>query len=715
VWGGIECTVNRVGDNYFDQIARCGHVERIEDLDRFAELGIKAIRYPVLWERIAPDSLNDADWSWTDRALERLRELGIKPIVGLVHHGSGPAHTSLVDPAFAEELAAFAGRVARQFPWVDAYTPVNEPLTTARFSGLYGHWYPHGRDATTFLKCLLTECRATVLAMRAVRQVNPRARLIQTEDLGETHSSPRLQYQADFENERRWLSWDLLCGRVTSEHPLREYLRWEGIADAELDWFQDNPCPPDVLGLNYYVTSERYLDECTERYPPSQRGGNGRDSYVDVEAVRILEAGPTGVHPMLRQAWKRYRLPLAITEAHLGCTREEQLRWLRDVWEGACQARAEGIDVRAVTAWSAFGAFDWDSLVTRQTGSYEPGLFDVRGGRPRATALAHGVQQLAQRGKLTHPAANGRGWWQRSERLLFPGSAPSTHRLTTRRCLLVTGAGGRLGRAIGRICRVRGLRTVLLSRDKLDVADPNTVASALERFSPWAVVNAAGYVRLDEAEDEATACRRANADGPAILAGACAERNIRLLTFSSAHVFDGTAESAYREDDRPAPLSVYGSTKAAGEQEALAHYPETLVVRTSGLFGPWDSRNFVARTLRTLRGGGVLPAASDVTLTPSYAPDLVNAALDLLIDGEKGVWHLAHPEPVTWAELAEAVAHEAGLDHALVEARPADDLGWKARRPRFAPLTSHHGSLMPSLERAIRRCVEATESETAWS
>lgn len=94
-----------------------------------------------------------------------LDDLGIRPIAGLVHHGSGPRHTSLIDPGFPEKLAKFADAVAQRYPWISHYTPVNEPLTTARFSGLYGHWYPHERDDLMFAKVLIHECRATVLSM----------------------------------------------------------------------------------------------------------------------------------------------------------------------------------------------------------------------------------------------------------------------------------------------------------------------------------------------------------------------------------------------------------------------------------------------------------------------------------------------------------------------------------------------------------------------
>ena len=139
LWGGIECTVNRVRDEYFSQMERSGHASRLEDLERIAALGIRAVRYPALWERTAPLGLEAADWSWLDSRLPRLRELRVTPIAGLVHHGSGPRHTSLVHPGFAPGLAQYAGAVARRYPWLEWYTPVNEPLTTAR------HWVNRAR------------------------------------------------------------------------------------------------------------------------------------------------------------------------------------------------------------------------------------------------------------------------------------------------------------------------------------------------------------------------------------------------------------------------------------------------------------------------------------------------------------------------------------------------------------------------------------------
>jgi len=202
LWAGFECTLNRVGDVQHDQLALTGHYQRLDDLDRLAALGIRTVRYPILWERIAAERAEgrDAPFAWHDAAMARMRTLGIEPIVGLVHHGSGPFGTSLLDAGFAEGLAAFAREVAERYPWVTRYTPVNEPLTTARFSALYGVWYPHERDDAAFLRATLNQVRAIRLAMAAIRAVQPDAQLVQTEDLGRTHSTPALHYQAAFEN-----------------------------------------------------------------------------------------------------------------------------------------------------------------------------------------------------------------------------------------------------------------------------------------------------------------------------------------------------------------------------------------------------------------------------------------------------------------------------------------------------------------------------------
>ncbi|MDB5961733.1 MAG: dTDP-4-dehydrorhamnose reductase [Massilia sp.] len=737
IWGGLECTCNRVGDEYFDQAARSGHEQRGDDPARIAALGITRLRFPILWEKTAPGSLHDADWSWPDRQLPALREAGVEVIAGLVHHGSGPAHTSLLDADFGDKLAAYAGAVAARYPWIDAWTPVNEPLTTARFSGLYGLWYPHARTDAAFVTALLNQCRGIVLSMAAIRAVNPRARLVQTDDLGKTWGTSTMAATIKFYNERRWLGWDLLCGRVDQQHRLWRYLMKSGAKPADVLWFAEHPCPPDIIGVNYYVTSERWLDHRLERFPQHTSGVIAGRPCIDIEAARAMPRPIGGAAPLLLEAWQRYGLPLAVTEAHIDAGREDQLRWFMEVWRAAGDARAAGADVRAVTAWSLFGAFDWNSLVTRSVGYYESGVFDIRGGAPRPTALAALLRQLARGEQVTHPAAQGPGWWRRDVRLAGvsarrrPNPQPSLHdplppqalQLLRNRVpepplpvapILISGASGTLGRAFARICAQRHLPFVLLARADMDITDAGSVERALERFQPWAVINASGYVRVDAAEHDAERCFRENTIGPAVLAAACARHGVHLTTFSSDMVFDGRRDDAYLEDDDVSPINVYGRSKAEGENAVLGRLPGALVVRTSSFFGPWDRYNFVTQALDALEQGRRFTAPHDIVMSPTYVPDLVDTCLNLIIDGESGLWHLTNGDAVSWIDLARRAASTAELDPAALVANHSSECSHVAARPLNSTLQSSRGILMPNLQHAMDRFVAQRGEAPAW-
>ena len=717
LWGGLECTVNRVQDVYFSQIDRNGHSHRNCDIARFASLNIEAIRYPILWERTAPDGPARANWTWPDERLPALRDAGMTPIAGLLHHGSGPAHTSLVDPGFAAGLAQFAGAVAQRYPWLTYYTPVNEPLTTARFSGLYGLWYPHGRSNHQFLCALLTQCKAVVLSMREIRKVNRDAKLVQTDDLGKTYSTPEMRDIAEFYNQRRWLAWDLLCGMVGPDYCLWTYLTSAGIDTADILWFRDNPCPPDIIGVNYYVTSERWLDHRPERYPEHFRGQTNGRPCADIETSRALATPTAGIGPLLEEVWERYGIPIAVTEAHIDANREDQLRWLLEIWEASQQARRNGVDVRAVTVWALLGSFDWNSLVTADKGYYEPGPFDVRAEAPRPTALAGMMRELAAGQPVTHPVLRGQGWWRRPGRFLCAPVATAEaltsisadgHLVVGSQAspILITGATGTLGRAFARICKMRNLAYRLLSRTEMDIADQDSVERAIALHQPWAIINASGYVRVDEAERDIERCFRENVQGPATLASACARHQLHLTTFSSDLVFDGLQLSPYHENNSVSPLNIYGHSKAAAEQIVLEQHAGALVVRTSSFFGPWDRHNFLTQVLDTLGRGAPFTAASDLTVSPTYVPDLVHACLDLVIDRESGVWHLTNGTALTWIALANQAAVQAGLDPSRLEPRCAADFHFVATRPGYSALGSKRGILLPPLDNAIARFIE---------
>jgi dTDP-4-dehydrorhamnose reductase len=711
LWGGHEATVNRVGETFHDQTRRNGHHGRLDDLDRFAELGLKALRYPVLWERADPEGRGDFDWRWTDERLTRIRELGMRPIAGLLHHGSGPPSTHLLDEGFAGAFAVYGRAAAERYPWIADWTPINEPLTTARFSALYGHWYPHAADERAFWAALLNQIDGTRLAMAEIRKVRPDARLIQTEDLGRTYSTRAVAHQADFDNARRWMTWDLLEGRVTPGHPLWRRLEGWGFANR-LKAIADMPCPPNVLGVNHYLTSDRFLDHRTGDYPSDRVGGNEFMAFADVEAVRVALPAPGGLEGALDEAWARYGRPLAVTESHNGCTREEQVRWIREAWEAAHRLRGRGVDLRAVTAWALLGTHDWNSLLTRHLDHYEVGAFDVRSDPPRPTALAAELKRLAGGGEA-HPGTAGPGWWRRDIRLQFkpvfrtietPEPRPEWRTAPAPGGpLLILGATGTLGKALARACEWRGIDYRLTARHELDLDDESSVARVLDEVRPWAVINAAGWVRVDEAEADAQACMAANGAGAARLARACARLDLPMAGFSSDLVFDGRLNRPYVESDGPSPLSVYGTSKARAEQEVLALGGRALMVRTAAFFSPYDPHNFAAHAIRTLAAGQVFTAAEDLVVSPTYVPDLVDAVLDLLIDGETGLRHLANPAAVSWAEFARLLAGALDLDGGLVRGVPAASFGWAAARPANGALGTERGEIMPPLENAIAR------------
>jgi dTDP-4-dehydrorhamnose reductase len=722
LWGGLECTVNRVGSQYFDQLELSGHAGRSSDIERIASLGIRTVRYPILWERTAPSTPREADWSWSDERMELLEQHGITPIVGFVHHGSGPRHTSLLDDQFAEKLADYARAVAERYPQIRYVTPINEPLTTARFSTLYGHWYPHRRSWRDFANAVVNQCLATRAAIKAMREVIPSVKFVQTEDLGRVYSTQRLAYQAAFENERRWLTFDLLTGRVDQSHSMWKHLALDELMEEQLHSLRDDPSPPDIIGVNYYVTSDRFLDERIDLHPEDVVGGNGRDRYADVEAVRAVEEGIAGHKAILCEAWERYRIPLAVTEVHLGCTREHQLRWLREAWQGACDARRAGCDVVAVTAWALFGSFGWDSLVTRRPFTYEPGAFDVRSPQPRETAIAKLVRELAASGSCDHPAADTTGWWREDARLSVPSFSAGGQRSgavcgsVTPRPVLITGARGTLGSAFARCCEKRGLEAVAMSHSQLDIANAASVRRAIDIFKPWAIINAAGYVRVDDAESDRSRCYRANVEGVSVLARACSRAGIPLVTFSSDLVFDGSKPTPYVESDCTAPLNVYGASKVAAELCVAELHRDSLVIRTSAFFGPWDEWNFPLQSLLQIAHGIPLDAACDLIVSPTYVPDLVDASLDLLIDGETGIWHLANSGAASWSDLARDIASRAGFSPDLVRPLTSAALGLAAQRPAYSVLGSERGSLLSSLDNALERwldAIHARELDTA--
>jgi dTDP-4-dehydrorhamnose reductase len=265
---------------------------------------------------------------------------------------------------------------------------------------------------------------------------------------------------------------------------------------------------------------------------------------------------------------------------------------------------------------------------------------------------------------------------------------------------LVAGAAGQLGRDL-----VAALGTDLAwagGRAELDIADSSAIDVLFKRVRPDVVFNAAAYNKVDGAESEPGRALEVNAVGPSCLARAARDAGALFVHFSTDYVFDGSATRPYKEDDCPRPLGAYGASKLAGEHLVASARGESLVIRTSAVFGRGGNQqkggSFVARILEQARSGRPLRVVSDQTFSPTYSPDLAAAALALVNAGARGLVHVSGGGACSWHEFAVAALRLESIA-APVEAIRAADLNLAAARPRYSVLDNgrYHSFGLPPL------------------
>jgi dTDP-4-dehydrorhamnose reductase len=236
--------------------------------------------------------------------------------------------------------------------------------------------------------------------------------------------------------------------------------------------------------------------------------------------------------------------------------------------------------------------------------------------------------------------------------------------------VIVTGAEGQLGRALTETLGERGYDVLALGRS-VDVADPSRVSIAVgDGFD--VLFNAAAATDVDRCEREPEWAFRVNAEAPGFLGELCRQAGARLVHVSTDFVFSGKASHPYREDDAPAPLSVYGQSKLLGEKRALDACPGAFVARTSWIFGV-TGRNFLHAVLSRAARGEPVRAASDQVGSPTYAPDLAEALATSVERGLSGLYHVANEGAASRFALAQAALRAADLgSHELIEAKLSD-------------------------------------------
>jgi dTDP-4-dehydrorhamnose reductase len=289
---------------------------------------------------------------------------------------------------------------------VKRWTPINEPLTTARFSTLYAAWYPNRFfDDAAFGRAIVNEARACALAMECIRDVVPDATFLLTEDLQSfTAADERVEAYVAHKRERMYLSCELLQGRIVDGHPMHEYLtERSGIEPAELARLARRPQPPDVMGWNYYPNSERWLES-------DGAGGHRNLGVVDLAPDRMA------MLPLLQRAYDRLGVPFALSEVHVLGNERERARWMLHRYDDALAARDAGVPLVAFGAWAAFGMVDWVSLLCRNDAVCEDGIYTCAGpgAPPEPTLVAHVVAELAAGRVPVAPAELA--WWERDRR-----------------------------------------------------------------------------------------------------------------------------------------------------------------------------------------------------------------------------------------------------------------------------------------------------------
>ena len=253
--------------------------------------------------------------------------------------------------------------------------------------------------------------------------------------------------------------------------------------------------------------------------------------------------------------------------------------------------------------------------------------------------------------------------------------------------LLITGAGGQLGRDLNDCARVPGVAAAALTRNALDITNRQGVAAALDQHRPTVLVNCAAWTDVDGAEAHATDAYAINAAAPRLLAEECARRDVLLLHLSTDYVFAGDCDEHLDEDAPPSPLSVYGASKLAGEEGIRSVTPRHLIVRTSGLYGR-DGPNFVVKVLRRAADGGQLRVVTDQITAPTWTGHLAPALLRLLSHDVTGTVHLTNSGATSWHHFATAAVADAGY-HVAVNPITTADLASPARRPKHALLANN--------------------------
>jgi beta-glucosidase len=317
-----------------------------EDMAAASRFGASGLRYGVSWPRISP-APGVYDWAELDERLDyAVRELGLTVIADLVHYGTPTwLDGAFADPGYPGVIADFASAFAARYRGlVDHLTPLNEPLTTASFSGLRGVWPPALTGWPGWVTVMMSMVEGIRQTVAGVRAANPDAVIVHVEaaTLYETRDDTLAEHTGLLAGIG-YLPTELLLGRVTSDHPLWSWLVGNGASPAALDGFRSEPPRLDMLGVNYYP-------DLTPRVIERVDG-----TIRQVTANRWT----AGLEEALRTAGTRFDLPMMVTETSIEGDESVRRSWAEESIAAVRRLRAEGLDIRGYTWWPLLDFVDW--------------------------------------------------------------------------------------------------------------------------------------------------------------------------------------------------------------------------------------------------------------------------------------------------------------------------------------------------------------------
>lgn len=353
---GIENTFvprERPGERAIDEYALTEHYDRWhDDLALAQQVGADFMRWGIPWHRVNREP-GIWDWDWCDRVMDRFGELGIRPIVDLLHYGTPTwIERDFLHPDYARYVEDYAARAAERYGHLaEDWTPVNEPMIHALFSGEYGYWPPYERGESGLVALSMALARGFVDSQHAIAALQPRASFV--------HVDASLRYAGDIDApehralaarfaEQAFLVEDLVTGRVGDGHPLLPVLRRNGVDDAALAWFEERAVHPDVMGVNYYPRHS------TELFEAGVHHGGG---FADPRPVR--DDGVPGLVEMLRRYAERYGAPVMVSETSVTADHATRIRWMDESVAAVHALRDDGLDVVGYTWWPLFDMVEW--------------------------------------------------------------------------------------------------------------------------------------------------------------------------------------------------------------------------------------------------------------------------------------------------------------------------------------------------------------------